>query len=294
MAENPQSVSIVSSERMGASSLLHHICKVAGPAQNEDVIFIYVDMQAMETHSKFIHKVLGFFDEWGFNYEAFDDALQERRDNHLILCLDHFENTLSKPDEFDVGFFDFLRSCLNQFDNLALITVTSKPLKNLSIPYTPGVGSPFQHIFQTQLVLKHWSKQDREIFIRDGFEKTEIKISNDEISFIIENAGESPYHLVVFCDHFYREKVKKKVDYKAIKKAYYHDVEWISGKKKKSGKEWLQKHVIQVGLSLLSLFVVLIWGVFGLARASTSFVCMDNNSENLFVYMEYPKYLALG
>jgi len=142
LKENPQSISIVSRERMGSSSLLHHICKIIGPAKKADAVFLYVDMQSIQSQKSYFSNVLKELGDSGDDYEAMGDALYRRKKQHIIIFLDHFDKVLSKPKEFDVDFFDYMRSLISGDYHLAFVLVTSEPLAQLNLPHTPGGASP--------------------------------------------------------------------------------------------------------------------------------------------------------
>lgn len=294
LAENPQSVSIVSRERMGASSLLHHICKVVGPAKKPDALFIYVDMQSIQSRKNYFHYILKELGEHGDDHEAMGDALYRRKKQHIIVFLDHFDKVLSKPEEFDVDFFDYMRSLISGDYHLAFVLVTSEPLAQLNLPHTPGGASPLKNIYQTQCVLKHWSIPEQRAFIHRGFGKAGMTISEEEIDFIVQNAKKSPFYLVVLLDHYYRAKVRKDINPKKILKDYQDDIKGVSGSKPKQRNGWIESHLWQIIFSLISVVALLLWGIFGLPRASAAYRCQNASVENFSVLFDYPQYLSIG
>lgn len=296
LADEPESVSIVSHERMGATSLLKHICEFSGPERDEDALFIYFDMQSVRKRKNFVKTIVKKLGGKGDDYEDFDDALYENRDKPIILCLDHFDRILAWEKEFDLGFFDSLRSYLTNYKNLSYVLVTCEPLIDLEIP-DAGKGSLFKNTFQDQWVLKNWQIQEQKIFIRQRFEICNVELSEEDLHFIIRKVGEkSPYHLVVLADHLFHAKIKNddEIDYASVYKAYKIEVLGVSGYKPKTIGAFLRKNVISLLFFALMLIALLLWGLFVYPRKNAGYQCENTNAEFFNVVINHPKYLANG
>lgn len=289
----PQSVSIVSSERMGASSLLLHYYKVAGPARKKDATFIYLDLQAIHSCAGFFQKILTCLGEKGNTSEALSDVISKKKNQYIIICLDHFDKTLTKPEEFNADFFDFMRSLISADYCLAYIIVTTTPLKDLNIPHAEG-SSPLKNIFQSHLTLRPWNISEQRKFIQDKFAKTEETITDTDLDFILNNGHKSPYHLIVLLDHYYRARQSGFVNRGEILNAYQKDVEGVSPPRPKPKPLWLLRHLWQMVFGAITLLVVLWWFVYGLPRANSAYQCLSPGIGNIHVLIEHPKYLAIG
>ena len=294
LAQQPQSISIVSRERMGATSLLFQFCRIIGPKVNPSAKFIYIDFQSIQTRKGFIKKVLKKIGKSGDSYEEMEDVILDTQDL-IVLCMDNFGKTLVKPKEFDIDFFDFMRSLTNRAERMALITVTSESLYELDIPHNPEVGSPFKHIFQTQLPLENWADDDQIVFIKENFSRINVEITDDEIAYILTQAGKTPYYLMVFLDHYFNAKTLGNIDHKAIKQAYQKDVSGIAyDTKKKSHKKGWPRFGPKIILTIVSLIAIALWMVFGLPRQNIQYACMSSEKDLFQIILEHPKYLAFG
>jgi hypothetical protein len=145
----PTSVNVVGERRIGKSSLLYHFRQTWADRVRDERKFAVVYLSLQEAHFQtcegFFHTVLeklncAVADGCGLESEAdiqgekvdgsvFVDALTSWKAQRIlpVVCLDEFEMFLKYPQEFTDGFFDHLRS---QMDQNALMFVVSslKPL----------------------------------------------------------------------------------------------------------------------------------------------------------------------
>ena len=146
----PTSVNVVGDKRIGKSSLLYHFAqtweqRVAEPSR---YVVIYLSLQDADCHTEegFYQAVaeallsrvsrlkLGLRNPLKakpLHRQAFSDAIKQWKQQGVlpVLCLDDFESLLKRTEEFDNGFYDNLRSLMN--DNALMLVVASR--KELSV-----------------------------------------------------------------------------------------------------------------------------------------------------------------
>jgi len=133
-----QSSSVVGERRIGKSSLLYYLAQAGAQRLGDpNYRFFYLDLQ--DAH---FHTTVGFFqavlNRLGVSTEAikaentlnqnliaFTDQIEalEQSGQHIVLCLDEFENTFKHREQFTEDFFDHMRSQLN-IRKLAFVTAT--------------------------------------------------------------------------------------------------------------------------------------------------------------------------
>ncbi|MBF2064281.1 MAG: ATP-binding protein [Calothrix sp. C42_A2020_038] len=141
----PTSVNIVGEKRIGKSSLLYYFCLTwrqrildvdkyvviylslqGARCQREDNFYQSV-AQELQTNSSVVAQeaLVEALNKEPFNRLAFSHAIKKFKQHNLlpVLCLDDFESLFNYPQEFDNGFYDSLRSLMD--DNALMLILTS-------------------------------------------------------------------------------------------------------------------------------------------------------------------------
>jgi len=145
----PISINIVGDKRIGKSSLLNYFCltwkeRVETP---ERYVVIYLPLRkvACQTETGFYQAVAealpspiksrpfnlaNFLQPGAWNRETFSEAIRHCKQKRVlpVLCLDDFESLLDYPQQFNDGFYDNLRSLMEE--NALMLVITS--LKSLT------------------------------------------------------------------------------------------------------------------------------------------------------------------
>jgi len=146
----PTSVNVVGDKRIGKSSLLYHFAqtweqRVPEPSR---YVVIYLSLQDADCHTEeefyqaVAEALLSRVSVWKLRLrnplkakplhrQAFSDAIKQWKHEGVlpVLCLDDFETLLKRTEEFDNGFYDNLRSLMN--DNALMLVVAFR--KELSV-----------------------------------------------------------------------------------------------------------------------------------------------------------------
>jgi hypothetical protein len=146
----PTSVNVVGDKRIGKSSLLYHFSqtweqRVPEPSR---YVVVYLSLQDADCHTEegfyqaVAEALLSRVSGWKLGLrnplkakplhrQAFSDAIKQWKQQGVlpVLCLDDFESLLKRTEEFDNGFYDNLRSLMD--DNALMLVVASR--KELSV-----------------------------------------------------------------------------------------------------------------------------------------------------------------
>ncbi|MEH1816864.1 MAG: NACHT domain-containing protein [Nostoc sp.] len=149
--DQPTSINIVGDNHIGKSSLLHYFVltwqqRVLNNSSSYVVIYLPLRGVDCQTETGFYEAVaeglLSHVPGWQqrslqncwkskpLNRQAFSDAVKQwKQQGKLpVLCLDDFESLLKYPDKFDNGFYDNLRSLMDNSNALMLVVTSRKPL----------------------------------------------------------------------------------------------------------------------------------------------------------------------
>jgi hypothetical protein len=156
----PTSVNVVGDKRIGKSSLLYHFCQTWEQRVPEPSRYVVVSLslQDADCHTEegfyqavaeaLLNRVSGWklglrnpLKAKPLHRQAFSDAIKQWKPQGVlpVLCLDDFESLLKRTEEFDNGFYDNLRSLMN--DNALMLVVASR--KELSV-----YGSEYRFVSQ--------------------------------------------------------------------------------------------------------------------------------------------------
>lgn len=208
--ETLQSCSIVGERRIGKSSLLYHIVQTGNgnPILGQLRFFVYLDLSNAfaQTQADLLQT---FLEKMSLNPEgiqpenkpnrnlmAFSNQLDrlEKEGMTAVLCLDEFEALLKYPNEFNDGFFNHLRSLINQ-RKLVVIVAAQRPLELYALE--EKLTSPFFNLIDVQR-LDVFSAKEVEAFIEyyDG----QVHFTEQELFLINTYAEPHPLKLHIFCD----------------------------------------------------------------------------------------------
>lgn len=197
---------VVGERRIGKSSLLLHVQHIA--AEWDSLFAVaYVDLQdsQCETLSDWLRVVARQW-EWESvpqKLSEFSERVEEMirgQKRKPVLCLDEFEQFAAQRGEFSSAFFLNLRACAGK--GMAILTASSKPLKDLTNPGDPT--SPFFNVFHP-IPLKSFSEPDAEDFVnmpRPGVPP----FTREEREQILKFARCHPLALQVACYHVLEAK----------------------------------------------------------------------------------------
>jgi hypothetical protein len=206
-----QSSSIVGERRIGKSSLLYHLKQTGAKRLNDPSYrFLFLDLQEGQFHT-----VTGFLkaalkgleadaeaikpgDSPGDRLTAFTDQISalERSGQHVVLCLNEFDHTIKRREEYTEVFFDHMRAQL-EMRRLAFVTATQRTLQALSLE--GRLSSPFYNIFSVT-DLRGFSEGEALKFVEKH--RQQAGFTNDECEYIIsslESIGFHPLRLQILC-----------------------------------------------------------------------------------------------
>lgn len=227
--QHPQSILILGERKTGKSSLLNYILHSKKEKQKlphpERYIFAFVDFQknpnitVNESWEMLYKELKGKLPkririERVKDYETFADMV-ETLDNlgyKLILLFDEIDSILMNK-KFEEDFFSYHRSLANEYD-VAYIVSMEKGLEKLPQEL---LGSPFFNIFIT-VRLGSFQKDEALELITGPSAKEGISLE-DDIDFILKNAGLFPFFIQILCSALfeYKKKHGKKIDKKGYK-----------------------------------------------------------------------------
>ncbi len=161
-APHPQSISVVGERRIGKSSLLNYVYHPGNRRlhmrNHADTTFVYLDFQSdVSWHvEKFIDYLFGVFGlesrtgrrflEGPRSLDRLKEAVQEMHEEgrRIILLMDEFE-TITRNENFEEGFFSFLRALANSY-RVAYVTSSCDELQTMC--HNRDIAdSPFFNIF---------------------------------------------------------------------------------------------------------------------------------------------------
>lgn len=146
--QNRQNCQIVGTRRIGKTSLLRHIERVA-PAWEATTVVAYLDLQDPRcfTLAGWLERASRQFgwspspEHLAAFAECVDNALVDGQ--RLLLCLDEFEEITVRRHEFHHDFLLTLRACGQQ--GMSIVTTSQRPLSELTDPQDQT--SPFYNTF---------------------------------------------------------------------------------------------------------------------------------------------------
>ena len=204
-----QSCSVVGERRIGKSSLLYHLYQTGNERLDDSRFrFVYIELTdaSAQTVVDFLQTVLQSLglptesikddNKPNRNLVAFDTAIKTLVADgvNIVLCLDEFEGLFLNPQEFTDGFFNHLRSMINQ-RRLALVTASRQKLEIYAID--KKLTSPFFNLLSIT-ELGNFTLQETESFI-DHYQPT-AQFTEQELQFIHWYSEPHPLKLQIFCD----------------------------------------------------------------------------------------------
>ncbi|WP_139282223.1 AAA family ATPase [Thiothrix caldifontis] len=204
-----QSCSVVGERRIGKSSLLYHLFQTGNERLNDSRFrFVYIELTdaSAQTVVDFLQTVLQALNlpsdsikddnKPNRNLVAFDSAIKTMvaSGTKVVLCLDEFEGLFANKQEFNDGFFNHLRSMINQ-RRLALVTASWKSLEVYAIE--EKLTSPFFNLLSIT-ELGDFTPEDVESFI--DYYQPAVQFTAKELEFINWYSEPHPAKLQIFCD----------------------------------------------------------------------------------------------
>jgi hypothetical protein len=204
-----QSCSVVGERRIGKSSLLYHLFQTGNERLGDEKFrFVYIELTdaSAQTVVDFLQTVLQALDlptnsikddnKPNRNLVAFDNAIKTLVSEgvKVVLCLDEFEGLFFNPQEFSDGFFNHLRSMINQ-RRLALVTASRQPLEVYAIE--EKLTSPFFNLLSVT-ELGNFTHEEAETFI--DYYQSIAQFDQKELEFINWYSDPHPIKLQIFCE----------------------------------------------------------------------------------------------
>lgn len=237
-----QSCDVYGKRKIGKSSLLYHISVKSRDKLGDDYRVAYIDLQDPKYHTvggflKYSLSELGCDSEvvipsnsLNENLIVFSESIEKLgRGLKPVLLVDEFEKLIERPEEFDNGFFDTMRS-LGYHGNIAYVTASLHSLKQMNAE--GNFTSPFFNIF-SEVPLNIFSSEETSAFL--SAEREGVEFNEEEIEFIKEIANDRPLHLQIACYHVLENKGKnwnEKKLRKDIKKEFKNfEDKWVRRKR---------------------------------------------------------------
>jgi len=207
-----QSSSIVGERRIGKSSLLYHLMQTgARRLDDPSYRFLFLNLQEGQFHTVtgFLKAVLKELavdaeaikpgDSLGDRLTAFTDQVRalEQSGQRVVLCLNDFETTIKRREEYAEAFFDHMRAQL-EMQRLAFVTTSQKNLQALSLE--GRLASPFYNLFSL-IELRAFTETEAGKFVEKYHQQ--IGFTDDERNLILsslESIGFHPLKLRILCD----------------------------------------------------------------------------------------------
>ncbi|BAZ32890.1 hypothetical protein NIES4074_53970 [Cylindrospermum sp. NIES-4074] len=141
----PTSINIIGDQHIGKSSLLHHFWETWEQRVQDSSRFavIYLSLRDGDCQTEIgfyeavaqgLPNLVSGWQKWlnnalkakSLNRQGFSDAIKQwKQQGKLpVICLDDFESLLKHPQEFDNGFYDNLRSLMD--DNALMLVIASR------------------------------------------------------------------------------------------------------------------------------------------------------------------------
>ncbi|MBV9230149.1 MAG: TniB family NTP-binding protein [Chloroflexi bacterium] len=170
------STSIIGRRRIGKTWLLEYTCLVLReePGHKFRIGLLDANAPGCTTVSKFTAQALKALDaphrpRTVLTLDKLEDFARELKEKNCtpVLCIDEFEGFARQPQEFNLDFFNGLRS-IAQYAGLVLVIASKKPLIDIVIDIVGDTGktSPFFNVFE-QITLHPFTRREAEIFARE-------------------------------------------------------------------------------------------------------------------------------
>ena len=200
-----QSIAIVGPRRIGKSSLLLHLARLAG--RDDRDCYVYFDCEAWAgaapeaLHALLVEALAGAQGRsLAFSadsshvlpYREFRSAVRAAitPGQRLIFLLDEFESLSANP-HLDAGFFSGLRA-LATAGEVAFVTASARSLGWLTFAEPSALSSPFFNIF-TQIRLKPFSDDAAAALVRDLAAEAGAPMADSTVELVLELAGSHPF-----------------------------------------------------------------------------------------------------
>lgn len=204
-----QSVALVGPRRIGKTSLLLRVLEAAEPGFH----CLYVDCERLASHtpaqvSALLADTLGRNLDGHDTYElapqdpfvTLDDVVRRAAaaGTQLVLLLDEFESLTAHP-QLDGAFFGSLRA-LAMEHGLAYVTVSTRPLLELTAAQVHPRGSPFFNFF-AQLRIGLFTRAESLALLQKLSARGGHPFNPEFCAQLIAGVGDHPFFLQMIADH---------------------------------------------------------------------------------------------
>ncbi len=225
ISAQPTSINVVGDKRIGKSSLLYHFCqtyeqRIESRGKNpREYLTVYLSLEQGNCQKKSsfyrviaeeLYKNLEQRYSWfgqprrliqalqanNFNTESFYEAMVQFREQHIlpIICLDKIEALFKHPEEFNDGFYDNLRSLMDN-NGLMLVIASREELNVYS--RRKKLTSSFFNVGQV-IVLEGLTDNEARDLVRlpqTTIPGSEAVLNENEQQTALEWGGRNPYLL---------------------------------------------------------------------------------------------------
>ncbi len=212
-----QSVSVVGGPKIGKSSFLYRLARLAPDKLGAGYTCHYLDLQGVTSDREFYGRAVAALGGGGDSHRDLQRAIEGKK---AVLCLDEFENAADSAS-FDADFFNVMRS-LAQTGNLALVVATQTPLPELSHKSTVRT-SPFYNIF-VPLPLDSLTEAEARQMLAVLSARGGRPFGDDEMAWAIKAAGTHPWRLQVLAYHLFEAGEQGEPDKARVKRLYREEV----------------------------------------------------------------------
>ena len=240
--KNQHSISFVGLPNTGKSSILHHLNKVELQQRFEynleNHLFVLLDLRdyLQKTQDDFFHAVCEQIIAQSPQLEGIELSAQKGQDlfarllqdihrigQHLVLLMDAFDK-VTRNTAFDPDFFSFLRSLATR----GWVSYITASVKRLVEVCHPGVTtSPFFNIFRP-CHLGPLTHAEAVELVTVPAKRAGYPFSEEEVAWIIKQAGRHPFFLQITCRTLFEEKYRRnasKIDLLRVQKATYNELQ---------------------------------------------------------------------
>lgn len=253
-----QSTSVYGEGKIGKSSLLYYVFNMIPSELGSDYKGVYIDIQDAKYHTvngflKHVlvemgcsHEVVQESKTYSENLTGFSESIKELQVKvKPILIIDEFEHLFEKPEEFNIFFWNTLRT-LGYHSHIAYVIASLHSLQELC--EKSKLGSTFYTIF-CELPLGNFTHTDVTDFLSAN--RNDVIFNTEELKLIKEKSEYNPLYLRIACYHILENRGQKwnkaKIKEKIENEIKFYDVEKTRRKRghREFGKD-AKDHVFKI------------------------------------------------
>ncbi len=231
-----QSTSVYGEGKIGKSSLLYYVFHMIPSELGSNYKGVYIDIQDAKFHTVngFLknvlvemgcsHEVIQESKTYSENLTGFSESIKELQVKvKPILIIDEFEHLFENPEEFNIFFWNTLRT-LGYHSHVAYVIASLHSLPELC--EKSKLGSTFYTIFG-ELTLGNFTPNDVTDFL--SAKRNGVIFNTEELKLIKETSGNNPLNLRIACYHIFENRGQKwdktKLKEKIEREIKFYDVE---------------------------------------------------------------------